>query len=391
MKIKKNTLLFILSALTLYFLSAGASYLIFSQTIAKNIMSAPVPVPVVGNNGQVAFDQSLPRTQECPINGVKYSKQQEAWWQKYRPLGVMIENHEESRPQSGLSGADIIYEAVAEGGITRFLSIFYCQDAGQLGPVRSARTYYIDFLSEYGDFPLYAHVGGANQPGPADALSQLDSYGWTGYNDLNQFSIGFPTFWRDYDRLGRTVATEHTMYSSVSKLLTYAANTRKLTDVNEEEEVWDEKFVQYKFSDDAKVSQRGSSQSIHLAFWDNPQYAVDWAYDPKTNEYKRSNGGKPHTDLNNKKQLSAKNVVILLMKESNANDGYENNAHLLYQTKGSGKAIVLMNGKRTDATWKKANRTARTIITDSSGKEIEFNRGLIWFEIFASDGEFSVK
>ncbi len=391
MKIKKNTLLFILSALALYFLSAGGSYLIFSQTIAKNLMTTPVPAPVVGSNGQVAFDQTLPKTQECPLNGVKYSKQQEAWWQKHRPLGVMIENHEESRPQSGLSGADVIYEAVAEGGITRFLSIFYCQDAGQLGPVRSARTYYVDFASEYGDSPLYAHVGGANQPGPADALSQLDDYGWTGYNDLNQFSIGFPTFWRDYDRLGKTVATEHTMYSSVSKLLTYAANSRKLTDVNEEGDAWDEKFVQYKFRDDAPASERGSSQSIHLAFWDNPQYAVDWAYDTKTNEYKRSNGGKPHTDLNNKKQLSAKNVVILLMKESNANDGYENNVHLLYQTKGSGKAVVLMNGKRVDANWKKANRTARTIITDSKGKEIEFNRGLIWFEIFATDGEFSVK
>jgi len=61
--------------------------------------------------------------------------------------------------------------AVAEGGITRFLALFYCQDAGQVGPVRSARTYFVDFASEYADNPLYAHVGGANQPGPADALT----------------------------------------------------------------------------------------------------------------------------------------------------------------------------------------------------------------------------
>ena len=391
MKINKNTLLLIFSALALYFLSAGSSYLIFSQTISKNIMTAPVPAPIVGTNGQVAFDPKLPKTQECPLNGVKYSKQQEAWWQKHRPLGVMIENHQEARPQSGLSGADVIYEAVAEGGITRFLAMYYCQDAGQLGPVRSARTYYVDFASEYADFPLYAHVGGANQPGPADALSQLSDYGWTAYNDLNQFSIGFPTFWRDYDRLGRTVATEHTMYSSVSKLLSYAATSRKLTNVNEEGDKWDEKFVQYKFTDDAPVSERPTSQPIHLEFWDNPEYGVDWVYDPKTNEYKRSNGGKPHTDLNNKKQLTAKNVVILLMKESNANDGYENNVHLLYQTKGSGKAVVLMNGKRTDATWKKANRTARTILTDPKGAEIKFNRGLIWFEILAPDATYSAK
>ena len=134
----------------------------------------------------------------------------------------MIENHQEARPQSGLSSADVIYEVVAEGGITRFLAIYYCQDGAQIGPIRSARTYFIDYLSEYGNYPLYAHVGGANQAGPADALSQLDDYGWTAYNDLNQFSIGFPVFWRDYDRLGHSVATEHTIYSTIEKLLDYA-------------------------------------------------------------------------------------------------------------------------------------------------------------------------
>ena len=89
-------------------------------------MTAPVPAPIVGTNGQVAFDPKLPKTQECPLNGVKYSKQQEAWWQKHRPLGVMIENHQEARPQSGIASADVIYEAVAEGGITRFMALFYC-------------------------------------------------------------------------------------------------------------------------------------------------------------------------------------------------------------------------------------------------------------------------
>ena len=180
----------------------------------------------------------------------------------------------------GLSGADAIYEAVAEGGITRFLAIFYCQDAGEVGPVRSARTYFIDFMSEYGNYPLYAHVGGANQPGPADALGQLDTYGWTGYNDLNQFSIGFPTFWRDYGRLPN-VATEHTMYSSVDKLWDYAATTRKLTNVDENGKSWDTNFVPYTFTDDAPASTRPISQSIHLEFWQSAgsDYFVDWKYD----------------------------------------------------------------------------------------------------------------
>ena len=121
------------------------------------------------------------------------------------------------------------------------MAIYYCQDPVEVGPVRSARTYFIDFVSEYGDYPLYAHVGGANQPGPADALGQLDTYGWTDYNDLNQFSIGFPTFWRDYDRLPK-VATEHTMYSSVDKLLDYAATNRELTNVDKHGVSWDKEI-----------------------------------------------------------------------------------------------------------------------------------------------------
>ena len=177
----------------------------------------------------------------------------------------MIENHVDARPQSGLSGADVVYEAVAEGGITRFLAMFYCQDAGKVGPVRSARTYFIDFASEYGDFPLYAHVGGANQPGPADALSQLSDYGWTGYNDMNQFSIGFPTFWRDYDRLGHVAATEHTMYSTVQKLWDYGATNRDLTNVDKDGKSWDKTFVPYQFRDDAPAS--ASGRKLNQFIW----------------------------------------------------------------------------------------------------------------------------
>jgi hypothetical protein len=387
----KNKAVVIVTAVVLYLLAASASYLFFAKA-APQIVSSPLPAPAAGAGGQLVFDNTLPKTQECPTNGVLYSKQQEQWWQKHRPLGVMIEDHVDARPQSGLSGADVVYEAVAEGGITRFLAVYYCQDAGEVGPVRSARTYYIDFMSEYGNSPLYAHVGGANQPGPADALGQLDDYGWTGYNDMNQFSIGFPTFWRDYDRLGHTAATEHTMYSTTQKLWDYAATVRKLTNVDEKGKAWDTNFVSYKFTDDAAASARPVSQSIHLEFWTgDPNYYVDWAYNPKTNLYARSNGGKLHIDRDTNKQIAVKDVVVLYMKELNANDGYEDNVHLLFQNEGTGKAVVFKDGKRINATWEKDKRTSKTIITDASGKQVQFNRGLIWFEVLPTDGVLTVK
>ncbi len=287
----KKKIITIASTAAIYIVSAAISYFVFSKLLpSKNVVNAPLPT-AKGGQGQTVFDSTAPKTESCPLNGVLYSKQQKDWWVQHRPLGIMIENHQEARPQSGLSFADVIYEAVAEGGITRFLSVFYCQDAGVVGPVRSARTYFLDFISEYGDSPLYAHVGGANAPGPADALSQIDDYGWGGRNDMNQFSIGFPTFWRDYDRLGHTVATEHTMYSTTEKLWSYAKDSRNLTNVDKKGLSWDDSFVPYTFKDDASVSQRGQTQTIHLEFWKSmPDYFVDWQYDKVSNTYKRFNG-----------------------------------------------------------------------------------------------------
>jgi len=389
---EKKKVITIATGVLIYIVATFFSYVLFSKVVLSQGVITSVPSPTVGVNGKVNFSASLPKTEACPINGVLYSKQQEQWWQKHRPLGVMIENHVDARPQSGISGADAVYEAVAEGGITRFLTIFYCQEAGQVGPVRSARTYFVDFASEYGNSPLYTHVGGANQPGPADALGQLSDYGWTDYNDLNQFSIGFPTFWRDYNRLPN-VATEHTMYSSVDKLWTYAATTRKLSNVDENGKSWDTTFVPYPFTDDAPVSARPLSQSIHLEFWESAgsDYFVDWKYDPKTNLYLRSNGGKPHMDKDTGKQLSAKNVVVLEMVEDNANDGYVANDHLLFEDKGTGKAVIFKDGKRINGTWTKDSRTSRTILTDASGNEIKLDRGLIWFEVLPTDGVLTVK
>src|SRR5581483_1317594 len=190
-KIDKRKTTIVILALAVYFVVAGLSYFVFSNFSTK-IINTSTPSALTKISGdKLVFNETAPKTEACPLNGALYSKEQKNWWEGHRPLGVMIENHQNARPQSGLSSADVVYEVVAEGGITRFLSVFYCQDAGTVGPIRSARTYFLDFISEYGTNPLYTHVGGANQPGPADALSQIDSYGWGGYNDMNQFSIGF--------------------------------------------------------------------------------------------------------------------------------------------------------------------------------------------------------
>ncbi len=375
----------ILIGIILYGISAVVSYFVFANTsfLPGNLIKTPVPAPVVTGglkDGKVVFDSALPKTEPCPLNGKLYSTQQKAWWEKHRPLGVMIENHNEARPQSGIGSSDVVYEAVAEGGITRFLVVFYCQDPGTIGPIRSARTYYLDFISEYGHNPLYAHVGGANTPGPANALGQIVDYGWQLYNDLNQFAIGFPTYWRDPDRLGHPVATEHTMYSTADGLWKVAAD-RGLTNVDKNGVAWDANFVPYQFKTDATLSSRPASQTISFNFWAGyAQFAVKWVYNKSTNDYARFNGGVKHLDKDTGKQLTAKNIVILYMKEGTAHDGYPNDEHQLYADKGTGKALVFLDGKETAATWSKPSREGRLILT-ANGSEIKFNPGRIWFEV----------
>ena len=386
-----NKILIGIGALGLYLLTTGISYTLFSNFGSADTAS-PVQTAKKNSFNALEFDSKAPRTEECPLNGAKYSKEQRKWWEKHRPLGVMIENHEEARPQSGMSSADVIYEAIAEGGITRFLTVFYCQDAGIVGPVRSARTYFLDFISEYGSYPLYAHVGGANTPGPADALGQIVEYGWNVYNDLNQFSIGFPTFKRDESRLGRPVATEHTMYSTTTQLWAVGAS-RGLTNKDKDGDEWDETFVKYSFKDDLDLSDRPASQRVDVEFWESqPDYAVTWDYDPATNTYLRKNAGIAHMDNNTKKQYAAKNVVVLYMKESRANDGYEGNLHEIFGTKGTGGALVFQDGEKIVATWKKVDREGRTVLTNTkTGKEVEFNRGQIWFQIVPNYNTVAVK
>jgi len=388
-----NKKVLILLSVIIFFLVAVASYIFFSKHASsaeeQALNTNPSNLGKVNNDyGALEFDPNLPKTETCPLTGVKYGKDQEEWWQTHEPLAVMIENSSPARPQSGINAADVTYEAIAEGGITRTMNVYYCQDAGIVGPVRSARTYFLDWASEYGGYPLYAHVGGANTPGPANALGQINDYGWGGYNDLSQFAIGFPVFYRDETRLGHEAATEHTMYSVTTKLWAVGKSRGITTTVKGAP--WDANFVPYKFSDASTTGAKASSQVIDIP-WSGPDYEVKWTYNPKDNLYYRDNGGVQHIDRDTHKQLTASNVVILFQTEQDANDGYDQGSHQLYGTTGTGDALVFENGKEIKAKWSKANRTARTILTDTSGNQITFTPGKMWFEILAIGAEVDVQ
>ena len=392
----------VLAIVILYFLSSLVSFgafALFAHPQTASLLGTNQPTEVTEEEetalgALLEIDPSEPKDQACPLNGKYYTMTERKAWEQDRPLAIMIENHPDARPQSGLSYADVVFEAVAEGGVTRFMALYYCGAQRfdvAVAPVRSARSYFIDWASGF-NFPLYVHVGGANLPGPADALGQINDYGWGQENDLNQFSIGYPTFFRNTNRLGRDVATEHTMESSTEMLWEYAAEERGWTNMaparrigrtTYKEEDWKDGFTPWSFQDEVPAD--GSVTTLSYEFWDGfAQWGVSWDYNKETDMYMRSMAGEPHIDLNNDKQIAAANVVVFFTTEKGPIDELK---HMLYTTTGTGKALIFKNGEEISGRWSKKTREDELVFTDNKGADLELARGLTWISVVGTGTE----
>lgn len=267
----------------------------------------------------------------------------------FLPLAVVIENHSSVRPQSGISQAGVVYEALAEGGITRFLAIFATSGQIDLGPVRSARPYFVQLAREYNG--MFIHVGASPQ-----ATTEITK---TGIYDFNQFYKPY-----NFIRIsGRP--KEHSLFTSLH-LLELGRKSLKLNDVGT--------YESWQFKDDTPAA-AASTKNISIDF-STPTYRVTYSYDPKTNAYLRSQGGAPSTDKVNNQRLAPKNVVVMLTT-STLYDALRRNITVV----GEGKALVFIDGTVIQGTWKKISPADRLQFVDSTGTNIRLNRGQIWVEV----------
>jgi hypothetical protein len=391
-----NKFVLIGSFVGLFLISIGLSLLVFSLISPKG---AGKLVNSIVQKAKV--DLSAPKVAECPINGMKYTQAEADIWNKRRPVTAMIENNIEARPESGLSKADVVYEAVAEGGITRFMPVFYCGASAQdvkIAPIRSARVYFINMAAGYGNDPVFLHQGEANNicgtcPGgvkprseidpTVNALTLFDKLGWEGGTQGNNldggYNIGFPIVVRDQYRLSSTPsAWEHAVVADLD-LVWAEAGKRNLNFKDGSGVAWTQGFKKWTFQD-GKSSSSPSAGDIKFSFWNNqPDYDVEWKYDSASNSYLRFNGGTAHVDWEfDKAQLSAKNVVIMFAQQKGPVDTEK---HMFYQVIGTGKAIVFQNGVAVSGTWSKASALDREVFYDTNGKEIQIVRGATWVEI----------
>lgn len=316
-------------------------------------------------------DPDEPRTEESPINGLLFTKTEMDVLKKRRPVAVMINNHVQARPQSSLNSADLVFEAIAESGITRYMGIFWSEGPAKVGSIRSARQYFLEWLSPFD--ALYIHDGCASSDDPrVNACGNIYTY-----NIKNISTIGA---WRWSD--GKRYAP-HNEYSSVANAWDYASKMG-----------WDSMgtIESWKFKSDATVTDRGTKSKVKIIFNQKTNngglYDVIWTYDSKSNTYLRQVGGSTDVDQETNAQVYAKNIVIQQIDMTYANDS---KGHLIFDTIDEGDAVYMIDGKISEGTWKKTSRTDRTIYYDSQGNEVYFNRGRTWIEALPrSQGKFDI-
>ena len=278
------------------------------------------------------------------------------------PIAVMVDDHKKARPQAGFNAADIVWQAPAEGGIPRYMLIFQSRLPASVGPIRSARQYYIEWAAEWR--AMYAHIGGSGQ-----AMATLAA---KGHGQLVYNADGFRFDGSDMIRVKDRPAP-HNLFSDAERLRDMAsivgAKDGPVTGV-------------WTFGGPMAADARpvGTTLTIHY-----PYETIAFRYDAATNTYRRyiDKAKAPQVDDADGQVVAPTNVVILRMRFGPLNDGHPEKHRLEAQDVGSGEAIVSTNGRVIHGKWKKAAIDAPTLLFDAAGKPITLSAGQTFVEVIA--------
>ena len=284
-----------------------------------------------------------------------------------RPIALMIDNDvKASRPQLGLESAYMIYEIIIEGGATRFMALFKEHDLEKVGPVRSARHYFLDYALEHD--AVYCHAGWS--PQASRDITNLK------VNNINGvMGVDGRCFWRDntYDK------SWHNLYTGLDKLYDMASSTkgyRTKTDVNHSE--------YYKNDTDLKSENIAEKIDIPYSYF----YSVAYEYDKENKVYKRYVDGSLHMSQTGE-YLTAKNIIIYKVRNYNLNDGEEKGRQNI-ENIGSGTGFYVTNGKFVNVNWSKPSRDAKTVYTLEDGSPLVLNPGNTYVQIVPENVSISL-
>jgi len=284
------------------------------------------------------------------------------------PIAIMIDDAPAARPQSGFNAASVVWQAPAEGGVPRYMLVFQDQLPTDVGPVRSARYYFITWAAEWK--AVYGHVGGSPQ---AMSTLRAKGNGQLVYN-ADQFRWGGIYYRRIKER-----RAPHNVYSDAKSLRIMA--TRVGAENGPMKAAW-------RFAPDAPLETRPSGGIIRVVY---PYNSIVYRYDRATNTYLRGVTGQARQiDAADGKRVAPKNVVVMMMSFGPLNDGSKKH-RLEAKVVGSGKAWIATNGQTILGTWKKTSLAGPTRFYDKAGKPVTLTAGQTFIQVMPLGSKVTVK
>ena len=288
---------------------------------------------------------------------------------KSRPYAVMINNNHAAWPQCGLKDAYLVYEIIAEGGITRMLALYKDQDTAKIGSIRSARHYFIDYAEE--NDAIFVHWGGSPQ-----AYSRLN----TGIDHLDGIALEGSVFFRD-KTLNRDY--EHTGFTSMKNVKEYAESKGYTRDTNKD------LLLDYSVDEIDMSALEGAEVANNIDIEYSYYHSTSYEYDEENKVYKRSMSGKANVDLETGEQYTAKNIIIYKVRNYTLNDG-ENKGRQELDNIGTGTGYLVTGGYVVPINWEKKTHSGQTVYTYKNGEKIKVNDGNTFIQICPTDAEIEI-
>ena len=283
-----------------------------------------------------------------------------------RPIAVMIDNHDDAWPQAGLQDAYMVYEIVVEGGETRLMALFKGANVDKIGPVRSARHYFLDYAME--NDAIYVHFGQSPQ-----AESDIKKYS---IDDINGISEDGTTFWRVNDK-----AAPHNAVTSTERLLKSAESKKYKTTSNETS------VLNY-VTDEVNLEDGEDAFTVTIPH--SQLQTVEYYYDEQNKVYERYARNKEQTDWTTGNPITTKNIIITFCDNYTLSDP-ENKGRQGLKNIGTFNGYYITNGKAIKIKCTKQAREEKTVYTDLQGNIIEVNDGNIFVHICPTDSNVVIE
>ena len=334
----------------------GVKILIAILVILIIVAGGVLAYKITEDKNQVADENQTSQTEKNVLTAEVKPKEVQIYQGNDRPIAVMIDNHNGAWPQAGLNQAYMVYEIIVEGGETRLMALFKGVNLDKIGPVRSARHYFLDYAME--NDAIYVHFGQSPQ-----AESDITRFS---IHDINGISEDGTTFWRVKDKYA-----PHNAVTNTEKILQSAKNKNYRTTSN------NESVLNY-VADEVNLQDGESAETITIPH--SQLQTVRYEYDSENKVYVRYARNTKQTDWESGDNVTAKNIIITFCDNYTLNDS-ENKGRQGLKNIGTFDGYYITNGKAIKIKCTKNARDEQTVYTDLEGNEIKVNDGNTWVNI----------